>query len=187
MGIETLAIASLAGSVAGAGIGAAGSLMKGQAESAAAQYQAAIARNNAQLAMVNAQRQREAGDIQTMAQGLKSAALIGSQKTVSAANGLDVGVGSPADVRASTAELGRLDELTIAHKAATEAFGSEVQATNFMNEAFLKKKAAGYAETAGEIGAVSSLVGGASSFSDKWMSFGAKGVGGKSAPWAWSP
>lgn len=179
MGLETIglmAAGSLAGSAAGAGISAYGSMMKGQAESSAARYQAAIAQNNATIALTHAQRQRDIGDLEVMAQGLKSSALIGKQTTIQAANGLDVAVGSPVDVRASTAELGRLDELTLAHRAASAAYGSEVQATNYMNEAVLKTKAAKNAETAGEIGALSSLVGGASSVSDKWMSFNSRGI-----------
>lgn len=178
MGIETLAIASLGASVAGAGVSAYGAIQKGQAESASAQYMAAVARNNSQIALANAQRSRETGDLRAMAEGFKTGALLGRQTTIQAANGLDVAVGSPVDVRASTAELGRLDALTIAHNASKEAFGYETQSTNFLNEAQLRQMAAKNAEEAGTIGAVSSLLGGASSFGDKWMSFSTKGVKG---------
>jgi hypothetical protein len=183
MGIETIALltagAAVVGtgaSIAGAAVGAAGAKQKAAAESQAYQYQAAVARNNAQIALVNASRSRDVGDLGMMREGIKTGALIGGQKAAQAANGLDVNVGTPVDVRASTAELGRLDALTIGYNASKEAFGSEFQSKNYLDESYLKGQSSKYATEAGQIGVATSILGGVSSVSDKWLSFKSKGI-----------
>lgn len=183
MGIETMALitagAAIAGtgaSIAGAAVGATGAKQKAAAESQAYQYQAAVARNNSQIALVNAQRSREIGDLGMLREGMKTSGLIGTQKAAQAANGLDVSVGTPVDVRASTAELGRLDALTIGYNASKEAFGSEFQSKNYLDEAYLKGRSSEYATEAGQIGVATSILGGVSSVSDKWLSFKGKGI-----------
>lgn len=176
MGIETLAIASLGASVASGVAGAAGAQQTAKANAASAQYRAAVARNNAQIAQINAKMSVEAGEAKSTEQSFRTAGLLGQQKVAQAASGLDVNVGTPVDVRASTAELGRLDQLTILHNAAKEAWGYENQANNFMAEAGLQDMTARNAKKAGDISAFTSLLGGATSFTDKWMSYSSRGV-----------
>lgn len=53
---------------------------------------------------------------------------IGSQRASFAAQGVDVGSGSPADVQADTARQGELDAITIRTNAAREAWGYSTQA-----------------------------------------------------------
>ncbi len=53
---------------------------------------------------------------------------IGAQRAAMAAAGIDLGVGSAADVQADTAHIGELDALTIANNAKREAYGYQVQA-----------------------------------------------------------
>lgn len=176
MGIETLGAISLAGSVGSGILGAFGADKKADAEAAAAAYKAQVARNNAIIAERNAQAATEAGARKGQANDLKTRNLIGTQLVTQAASGLDVNTGSAVDVRQSTADLGRLDTLTIINNAAREASGQRAMAANFEAEAMLQDRTAEYAREAGDINIMSSLLGSATSVSDKWLGFRSKGV-----------
>lgn len=176
MGIETLAAASLAGSVGSGILGAFGADKKADAESAAAAYKAQVARNNAIIAERNAQAATEAGDIAGQASGLKTKSLIATQLVTQAASGLDVNTGSAVQVRQSAADLGRLDTLTIINNAAKQSAGFLAQAGNFESEALLQDATAEYAQEAGDFNIMSSLLGTATSVGDKWGSFKSKGI-----------
>jgi hypothetical protein len=101
---------------------------------------------------------------------------VGQQLVTQASNGLDVNSGSNVDVRQSAIDLGHLDTLTIINNAAKKAVGYKNQAGQFTAESQLNKMSAANAETEGEINVAKSLIGGASSVSDKWLSFNSKGV-----------
>lgn len=164
MGIETLAIGSLVSSVAGAGIGALGAIAQGTAAKNAADYQAAVGRNMAKAA-------EQKGAVDEQAKRMKTAHMVGDQIAIQGASGLSTGSGSFSDVRSSTEQLGDLDAETIRWNAKTKA-------TNLRNEATLDTYKGENAQTAGYLGAASSIMGGATSFSDKWLSYQQKGVFG---------
>lgn len=176
MGIETLAIASLAASVAGAGVGAMGASATADANSASAQYKAKVAQNNAIIAERNSAAAIEAGGSQAQINDLKTKNLVGSQKVTQASSGLDVGSGTAVDVRQSAEDIGHLDTLTILNNAMKKSQGFKMQASGFTAESQLDRMSADNAETAGKIGVASSLLGGATSFSDKWIGYKQKGV-----------
>lgn len=176
MGIETLAAVSIAGGVGGGILGAFGAGKKADAESAADNYKAQVARNNAIIAERNAQAATEAGGVGGQVNDLKTKSNIATQLVVQAANGLDVNSGTNVNVRQSTADLGHLDTLTILNNAAKQSAGFRAQGANFTAEAELDTSAAKYAEEAGGINIAASLLGGATSVSDKFLSFRSKGV-----------
>lgn len=176
VGIEVLAAASIAGSVGSGVLGAFGASAKADAESSALAYKAQVARNNAIIAERNAQAAIETGSVKGQINDLKTKSLIGQQLVTQAANGLDVNSGSNLDVRQSTADIGRLDTLTIIANAGKEAVGYLNQAENFEAEATLQDMGSRYAKEAGEINVMSSLLGSATSVSDKYIGFRTKGV-----------
>jgi hypothetical protein len=178
MGIETLAIASLGASVAGAAVGAAGASTSAKANKEAAFYKAAVARNNQIIGEQNAQAAIQTGDANAEASGLKARAAVGTVRAVGAANGLDVNTGTEHDLQTSTDAVHMLDTLTIRNAALMAARGYKQQAANAGSESQLDMMAGRNAALAGEYGVASSLLGGATSFSDKWMTYSNRGIFG---------
>ncbi len=176
MGIETLAIGSLAASAGSGILGAFGASTTAAANADAYNYKAAVANNNAIIAKRNADQATAAGGIAGQNNDLKSKNLAGQQLVAQASNGLDVGSGTNVNVRDSAANLGHLDTLTILANAAKNSAGFKAQGANFTAEGVLDTKAAENAKTAGEFDVAKSLLGGASSFSDKWVGYSNKGV-----------
>lgn len=176
MGIETLAAVSLAGSVGGGIMGAFGANTKADAESAAYQYKAQVARNNAIIAERNAAAATETGGVVAQSNDLKTRNLIATQLVTQAASGLDVNTGTNVNVRQSAADLGRLDTLTIINNAAKQSAGFRQQAAGFTAEAALDESGAKYARDAGDINIATSLLGGATGVADKWLGYSNKGI-----------
>lgn len=176
MGIETLAIAGLAASAGSGILGAIGASNKADADAASYDYKAAVARNNSILAERNAAQATAAGAVAAQTNDLKTKNMVATQLVTQASNGLDVGSGTNVKLRESAANIGHLDTLTILQNAAKNSAGFKAQGMNFEAESRLDTASAGYAKEAGEINVVSSLLGGAGSFSDKWMGYSQKGV-----------
>jgi hypothetical protein len=176
VGIETMAAISIGSAVVGSGVSAMGASKTADANAAAYGYKAQVAANNAQIAEMNAREAVRSGATQGQNNDLKTRNLVGQQLVTQASNGLDVNSGSNVDVRQSAIDLGHLDTLTIINNAAKKAVGYKNQAGQFMAESQLNKMSAANAETEGEINVAKSLIGGASSVSDKWLSFNSKGV-----------
>lgn len=173
MGLPAFALAAAAGSAV---IGAYGSIQAGNAAATAANYQAGVARNNRVIAQQNAEYSAAAGMGQSQRADAKTRAVGGAIEAAQGASGIDTGVGSPAEVRESAREIGRLDAETIMANAMQQSRAYGAQATNFGAQAQLDKMQGAQARTAGYIGAASSLVGGSSSFSDKWLRYQNVGV-----------
>ena len=112
----------------GAIAGGVGDLVEGFAGGRAADFQAQIARNNAQISRYNAQQATEAGNAQAINSMLRTRAQVGQTKAAQAASGIDVNTGSAADVQASERMLGMLDALTIRSNAARAAYGYRAEA-----------------------------------------------------------
>lgn len=177
MGIETLfAVGSLAASAGSGILGAFGASTKSDADQAMYAYKAQVARNNAAIARRNAQFAVEAGGVGAQTNDLKTKNLIGSQTVAQASSGLDVNTGSAVDLRQSARDLGHLDTMTILANATKKALGFKDQAANFESDAQLAMMGKDAAATAGDFGVASSLLGGATSFADKWSSYSQKGV-----------
>lgn len=141
---------------------------------------------NADLARKAAKDARNRGDAAEQQHRLKVKGLAGRQTAVMAANGVDLGFGSPLDILGDTAELGELDALTIRKNYEQEADRSFAQEAQFnREEAALRTRgdqamkagtfsqsmysvAASSQIAAGKTAALSSLIGGAGSVADKW-------------------
>lgn len=174
----SLAALSLGATVVGAGINAYGASKTADANAQASVYQSQVAANNKKIADLNAAYAITSGRSQAFSNDLKTAQTVGAQKTAQAANGLDVNSGTNVNVRQSTEEIGRLDTLTLMNNAMKQAGGFTAQGLNFAAESQLDLMKAKTSETTGDIGVATSLLGGASSFSDKWLGYSQKGVKG---------
>jgi hypothetical protein len=155
--------------LAGTAVNAFGQYQSGQAQSAAAAYQAAVAQNNANTARINASMESAAGETAVVNKGLQTRATVGKERAYAGASGVDTTSGSTASVRAGTQEMGMLDALTIRSNAAKKAWAQEVEATTDTNQAQLDTFESSQAKTAGDIGAAGSLLSGASTVGGNYL------------------
>lgn len=121
--------------IGGAASGAVGSYYAGQAQKSALEYSAFTAETNARLAERSAQSVMLQGEQQAHQSQLRTAQLKGTQRAGLAANGVDLGEGSPARVLANTEVMGAIDVDTVQANAVRAAWGYRTQATNYENQA----------------------------------------------------
>lgn len=127
-----------------------------------ADFQANIADQNAQAALLAGQ---EAGSASKMRYG----ALEARQKVAQAANGVQVNSGSALATRQSTEEISNMDAALIHYNAAREAYAQSTQAS-------LDRAAGKGAIARGVLGAGASFLSGAQSLSDKWLQYKLSGA-----------
>lgn len=179
MGVDpvSLALVSTAVGAAGSAVSAYGSYESGQANAQAAAYQAQVAANNAKIATENSKLDIQAGETAASNQELKTRGTVGSEKASQGASGVDVNSGSAVDVRAGTEELGNLDAMTIRSNAAKKAYADQVTSASETAQSGLDTMKSSQASTAGEIGAASTLLSGASTVGSNWAKFQKVGGG----------
>jgi hypothetical protein len=171
-----LPVVALALTGVSAAVSAVGAIQQGRAASNAANYQAQVARNNQVIADQNASFALQQGQQQTAAKQQQTAQTISDQRAITAASGIDPNRGSSVRIQGDTAALGALDAATISNNAARTAWGYETQGIDFGAQASLLQSQASSASTAGELGAFSSVIGGASSVASKWQTYNQQGV-----------
>lgn len=163
---------------AGSALSAYGAYEGGQSQSQMYGYQAQVAKINSNIALQNADYARMQGEQQSVIEGRKGAQQLGGIRAAQGASGLNVNSGSPADVQASQKSTTALDLNQIRSNAAKTAYDFDVQSTEDVNQAGLYTAASKNAKTAGDIGASSSIVGGAGSVSSKWLAGQQQGLWG---------
>lgn len=109
-------------------IGLAGSMMQAQGQKQNAAFQSGMMEQNAAFKNQTANETINAGNTSADWQRVRTGQVVGTQRSVQAANGIDVNSGSSAQMQDDTAMLGELDALTIQNNAAREAYGYRVQA-----------------------------------------------------------
>lgn len=169
---------SLGSTVAGGIMGAVGAGQSAGATADAARYQAAVARNNRQMAGDSARYGVSAGRQQAQTQDFKNRAVQGQTLAAQSASGIDTQSGSPLEVRESQARLGRLDTENIMQRANLAAYGENIKATGFGAEAGLQEAKASSAESAGTTGILTSLISSGAGFGEKWLKFQNAGIPG---------
>ena len=167
---------AMAASVIGTGLSAVSAISQGQAQAASANYQAEVARVNQQIQQQNAAYERQKGDVEAQQQDMKNRARLGALAAAQGASGFDMNTGSSLDTRESARKLGRLDTLTVRNNAERRAHDFDIAAMNQGAQANLYSAQARSSNLAGYLGAASSIIGGVSSVSDKWLSFKKAGV-----------
>lgn len=85
--------------------------------------------------------------------------LIGAQRAAMAAQGIEVESGSALDIQEDTAQLGRLDALTIKMNAYREAWGYKFEGIQLGAQAGLAQTSARFARTQALVGGAQSLAG----------------------------
>jgi len=153
---------------ASAAVSAIGSIEGGYAAQNAADYQAQVARNNAQIAEQNAVYATQAGRAAAENQSRKGAAQVGQIKVAQAAGGVDVNSGSAEDVQVGQREVNQLDTETVLNNAQLHAYGYRTQATNFQAEANLDTMKGEQAVEGAYLKAGGDLLSSASGISGKW-------------------
>ncbi len=105
-----------------------------------ANYQAKMARLNANLSDMKAEAALRQGEKQQAALMVKTAQTKASQKAGYAASGIDVhGSRSVTNVLTSTEVAGEIDRLQASANAVTDAWSNRLQAVNYRNQALLAK------------------------------------------------
>ena len=151
----------------GAVQGAIGSFYSAKMQANNLKFQSQMAALNARAAESQAQSilaagEREVGQVTMRAGKIKSA-----QKAAMAANGIDIGVGSAAEVQATTDLTKELEALTIDSNATRAAAAARVGAVNATGQS-LMAGAASRSISAFSAGA-SSLITGASTVANQWF------------------
>ena len=179
---EQLAQVSLAGQIGGAASSAIGSYFGASAQKIALRGQAGVADTNARIAELGAQSALASGQQQVGALTLKAGQVKGAQRAALAANGVNLGEGSAAEISASTDIMKEIDANTLTANAVRSAWGYRTQAVNFQNEALIKRAAAGSIHPG--TAAATSLLGSAGRVASSWYAFNKAGAfgGGSGAP-----
>jgi phage protein U len=114
-----------------------------QADNRAADYNAAAAMQNAALAQQQAADAKARGEEDAKRLRMQTEQLKGDQRARIAASGVlvddDSGAGDTLDTLATTAMRGKDDESLLLSNAAREAWGFQVQSTNYQQQAQLAK------------------------------------------------
>lgn len=142
-------------------LSAMGSIQQGQAAAASANYNAKVADMNAQISERRARDALERGKVEEQKKRTQAQQVLGQQRAAMAANGVDIGFGSPLDTLVDTATLGEVDALTIRSNSAREAYDYKVQAANGRADANLSRMNAKSASTGGYLNAASTILTGA--------------------------
>lgn len=153
----SLAAASLVATTASTGLSVYSAQQQGQAQKQAAEYQAAVAANNAQMV-------EKQGEQAAQAKMRENAMRLGAQRVTFAANGVDPNSGSALRVQEDSAVQGGLE-------AANIQYGALVRGMGLMNEAQMARAAGKQAAYAGNMAAAGNLLSGASQVAGRWNSF----------------
>jgi len=98
-------------------------------------YQAGVARNNARIAEMNAQRESMAGQTEAMRLSQENAGRLADLTASQSASGLSIGSGSFASARALETRIGAMEVRDTARAGAERSQASMQQAANFRGEA----------------------------------------------------
>lgn len=143
-----------------------GAYTSAQASQAGLRAQANIDDINARTAENFAQNTLVAGERDVQRSQFAAAALKSRQRANLAANGVDLGVGSAAEVLTSTDVMSEIDANTLQANAVRAAWGYRTQKTNYLNDAASKRAGASAISPFGA--AASTLIGGAGAVAKSW-------------------
>lgn len=119
------------------------------------QYQAAVADVNQEIAKRNASYERDVGEVEADQAGMQEHAQLSEMIATQGASGIDVGSPSSASVRESMIEVGKYNQDVIRSSAAKQAYGFDIEATQYDAQA----KVLRYTATENEAQATNALTG----------------------------
>lgn len=168
----SLAALSMGTAAAGGATSAIGGMFQGAAQSNMYQYQAGVAKVNATLAKQDSDYANASGNVEVQTSGMKTRAEVGATKVGIAAGNVDSSSGSGKQVISSEVAIGQQNEATVRANAAKRAYGFDVKGAEDTAQAGAYDAAAANSTTAGDISAISSVIGAAGSVSSKWLQVG---------------
>lgn len=168
--ISPLGKASLGLNITGMLSGAVGSFYSARSTKNQLKYEAAISDINARLSEKAAQQELQRGQFEVGQITRRAGQIKGSQRASMAANGVDLGVGSAAELQASTDLLKEQDVRQIEVNAIAGAWGYRTQGTNYRNEARVSRASA--SSISPGLSAGTSLLGSAGSVASQWYQIG---------------
>lgn len=190
---EPVSIITVATAVVGTAIAAKSASDQAKAARGQAAYAAGVARNNAIIADQQAESARafaERSALDAEARGIaeeqrvrrQTAQLVGRQRAVLAANGVQVDAGSALDITTDSKAIGEIDALTVRSNAAREALGYREQGAQdayalqlrgrgYESEAVLADYAGANAAAQGRSAVAGTLITGATSVASKWYDY----------------
>lgn len=134
--------ASLALQAGGAISGAIGGFYSSKMTKNQLAFEADISRINARLAELGARSAFEKGQQEVASLTLQAGQLKSRQRAAMAANGIDLGEGSAAEIQASTEIMKEIDKNTLEANAVRSAWGYRVEASNLQSAAMMKEGSA---------------------------------------------
>ena len=172
----TLALVSTVASAGGAVIGAVGAERQAQATSEANAYQAAVATNNQKIATQYAAAATQQGQIMAEEKQMQTNQQLGMVRAAVGASGMDPSSGTGMRLQKDTLAMGELDVNTIRANAAKTAYGYNVQGMSYGAQAGLDTAASANALASGNLAAMSSIISGDASVSNKWLQYQNAGI-----------
>lgn len=148
-------------SVAAGAVGAVGAIQQANAASASAKYNAAVQENNAKIIERNQRIALDQSNSEADAKARDNRRMLATIRANYGKSGLDM-AGSALDVLEDSAIEGALDVQTIRYQGDVRALGYADEAAAQRSGAELSRMNAEAQQTAGYIGAASSLIGGVS-------------------------
>jgi hypothetical protein len=176
--VTIMAGVGMAASAAGAGVS-----FLGQKEAAGAQenmyaYKAAVAQRNQQIAQSNATRAIQTGGVQAQLSGLKAAQQLGLITAEQAASGIAITGGSATAVRQGVLTGAQTQQAMVRNEAAQRAYGFQVEGVSQEEQAQMDIMSGKSVAAALPYQEAGTLLSGAGSVADKWMTYSRQGVPG---------
>ena len=157
---------SMIGQIGGMFSSAIGSYYSAQTQKSNLKFQADMAEISARMSEQSAQSALMQGQRQAGAVSMRAGQIKSSQRAALAANGVDIGTGSAAELQASTDIMKEIDMNTAEANAVRAAWGYRTQAVNAQNEASMRRASA---DSMSPFGAMAtSLLGGATAVAGNW-------------------
>jgi hypothetical protein len=179
--VSIMAVTSMGLSAAGAGVSFLGAKEAAGAQENMYAYKAAVAQQNQYIAAQNAQYEIQRGGILAQELGLKGAQQMGHIVAEQAASGIDVNTGTAPRVRTAQLTGIQTGEATTRSDAARRAYGFQIEGLSKTEEAQMDVMSGKAVAAALPYQEGSTLLSGASSVADKWMSYSKQGVPGFSS------
>ena len=132
-------------------------------------YATRVAARNAEQADRQAADAAVRGDLAANRYAAGTRALVGSQRAALAAQGVDLGSGTPLALQEDTARMGAIDAMTIRNNARREALGFTQEAANYRTQGELAQRATDNTVDALKNKRYTTLLTGASSLTGQWM------------------
>lgn len=164
-----LAQASFITQIAGGAISGIGSYFSAASKKSSLRFQADMADINSRIDELGAQGELLKGERATAELTRKAGALKGNQRASMAANGIDLGVGSAAEVTASTDLMKEIDKNTIAANAVRSAWGYRMAATSETAKGLIDNASSDSISPLGSAGA--SLLSSAGTVAQSWYNY----------------